>query len=471
MDGKRLKKYYFVFILGLFFFLRLPSLFEPFTYGDEGIYLTLGQALRKGLILYKDIHDNKPPALYLLAALAGSFSQFRIILFVWSLATILVFFKLAQVLFPKNKNAVLLTTFIFTLISSSHTFEANIANAENFMMLPVLIAFWFTLQKKAYFLAGLLIGLAALFKIPAAFDLLPLLLMANLFNQWLLILTGFISPILLTVFYFQYHHALSFYLKAAFSQNIPYLSSWSGNSTWPLLIRASLLGLLVIGLIIFRKRVSLAIKVILLWFGFSLFAALLSGRPYPHYLIQVLPAFSLSFGFFYFQKRFKLIFWSLLSILMAAWIIFRFWYYPNLPYLANFYQFLIGARTKQAYFTKFDNKAEAIYQTAKFIQTHTQPTEKIFIWGTQPSIYALSHRLPAGRYTTSYHISDFNGYQETLIALEKEKPVFIIITNEEKRPFPDLDILIKENYRLIKQIGQFQIMIKLKKDEAIRSNF
>jgi hypothetical protein len=26
----------------LVLFLRLPALFEPFTYGDEGIYLTLG---------------------------------------------------------------------------------------------------------------------------------------------------------------------------------------------------------------------------------------------------------------------------------------------------------------------------------------------------------------------------------------------------------------------------------------------
>ena len=28
--------------------LRIPSLFEPYSYGDEGIYLVLGQGLRKG---------------------------------------------------------------------------------------------------------------------------------------------------------------------------------------------------------------------------------------------------------------------------------------------------------------------------------------------------------------------------------------------------------------------------------------
>ena len=98
MDRKRLKKFFFkywlVLLFGLTFFLRLPSLFEPFTYGDEGIYLTLGQGLRKGLVFYRDIHDNKPPFLYLLAALANSFSYYRLILFIWSFATILMFFKL-----------------------------------------------------------------------------------------------------------------------------------------------------------------------------------------------------------------------------------------------------------------------------------------------------------------------------------------------------------------------------------------
>src|SRR3989344_3742093 len=51
--------------------LRITSWFEPYWYGDEGIYLVLGQALRRGLVFYRDIHDNKPPLLYLLAAVAG----------------------------------------------------------------------------------------------------------------------------------------------------------------------------------------------------------------------------------------------------------------------------------------------------------------------------------------------------------------------------------------------------------------
>ena len=58
-------------IIGLLVLLRLPSLFEPAWYGDENIYLTIGQGIRKGMVLYRDITDfpNKPPLIYLFAAL------------------------------------------------------------------------------------------------------------------------------------------------------------------------------------------------------------------------------------------------------------------------------------------------------------------------------------------------------------------------------------------------------------------
>ena len=45
----------------VFVILRIPSLIEPYWYGDEGIYQVVGHAINSGEILYKDIWDNKPP--------------------------------------------------------------------------------------------------------------------------------------------------------------------------------------------------------------------------------------------------------------------------------------------------------------------------------------------------------------------------------------------------------------------------
>ena len=56
----------------LFFILRLPSLIEPYWYGDEGIYQVIAQAINHGHLLYRDIWDNKPPLLYLVYAAANS---------------------------------------------------------------------------------------------------------------------------------------------------------------------------------------------------------------------------------------------------------------------------------------------------------------------------------------------------------------------------------------------------------------
>ena len=97
--------------------------------------MALGQAAQKGQVWYRDIHDNKPPMLYLVAALAGNFETYRLIYFAWGIITVLAFWQLTKLLFPRNKPAQILTTTTFTVLANLHRFEGNVANAENFMML------------------------------------------------------------------------------------------------------------------------------------------------------------------------------------------------------------------------------------------------------------------------------------------------------------------------------------------------
>lgn len=121
-------------LLGVIFVLRIPTFFEPFYYGDEMIYLTLGNAVKHGLTLYKDIHDNKPPLLYLIAAVAGNVFWFKVILALFSLLAIVFFYKLAKKILEKEK-MVLVATIFFSILTTLPLLEGNIANAENFMML------------------------------------------------------------------------------------------------------------------------------------------------------------------------------------------------------------------------------------------------------------------------------------------------------------------------------------------------
>jgi len=54
-------------LLVIVLLLRVPNLFEPYWYGDEGIYLVLGQTMNKGATLYTEIIDHKTPLIYYLA--------------------------------------------------------------------------------------------------------------------------------------------------------------------------------------------------------------------------------------------------------------------------------------------------------------------------------------------------------------------------------------------------------------------
>src|SRR3990167_3767910 len=107
------KQEWLIVVLVVVVILRIPTLFEPYWYGDEGIYLTLGQAVRQGLVLYRDIFDHKPPLLYWFAALAGNVFWFRFILLVWHGATVVLFWKLAKKLFETKEKATLLSTSLF----------------------------------------------------------------------------------------------------------------------------------------------------------------------------------------------------------------------------------------------------------------------------------------------------------------------------------------------------------------------
>lgn len=465
-----------IIILLLTSFLRLPSLFEPFTYGDEGIYLTLGQALKRGVVLYREIHDNKPPLLYFLAALAGSFSNFRLILFFWSFVTIIFFFKLAEELFPKKPQRVVLATGFFAILTSLHSFEGNVANAENFMMLPTIIGFLLILKKKkekslrSYLLAGSLFALAALFKIPAVFDFLAVLVFILLLKGKLYAIRhtpyaiiGFLLPFLITFVFFGLQGALPEYLKAVFFQNLPYLSSWVQNQSqtfgFPLsLLSRGFLLILALSLVfLLRRKLSLPAKLVLIWFSFSLFASLLSSRPYPHYLLQTLPSLSLAFGLVFTQTKERIIPFLLAFLLYFSFSSFQFWHYRNRPYYLNFYQFAFGFKSKSDYWADFGGPVKTIYRLAEFANAYTQPQERIFVWGTQPSIYALARRLPAGRYTAAYHIIDFDGFEETMAALRREKPILIIKLKEERIPFPQLESFLEKNYQLVKMIEDAEV--------------
>ena len=479
---KIITKYKYWFILSfVFIVLRLPSLFEPYWYGDEGIYLTLGSAIRKGLTLYSQIHDNKPPTLYYLAAIAQTVFGFRLLLALFMIPTIYYFYRLSLSFFNQKISKII--TFIFLIITSIPFLEGNIANAEVFMLLPTIAGFLIFIKAKkniSYLWSGLLLGFAFTIKVPVAIEFGFLFLwlalshlkefktkLSSILIKLLIFGSSFLIPIILFGIYFATKGAFPIFLSSALLQNFSYLASWAtGTQTAPASsggLVTRLIFLLAFWLIIFlfkfKKIINSNLSFVLFWFGATIFGALLSTRPYPHYLIQVISPLCLLLPFIF---NFKKIIYSIISFvcLLFFYLItqkYHFYSFATLPYYQAFY--LSGSVDK--FHQYFGQDVISAQKIADYVNQNSSINDRIFIWGDIPYVYALSNRLPPGRYTVAYHITDFNGYIETISAFKIHLPKIIIYKPMNGRPFIQLDDFIKKYYFLDKVIDS-NLIFKLR---------
>jgi len=470
-------------LLALVFILRIPSFFEPYYYGDEMVYLTLGQGVRQGLTLYKDIHDNKPPLLYLTAAVAGNLFWFKVILAFWNIITIVVFYKLAKHLFPKNDKTQKLSTILFGLLTTLPLLEGLTVNSELFMIVFTIAALLILLKKdaksKSVFFAGVLFGLGTLFKIPAAFDAPVIVfywLITTGFGNWkkilkdtFLLVLGFVTPLVLTFVWYFFKGSLSQYVSAAFLQNVGYVSSFRpGDVQKPFLIRnAPLLirGFIVLAgsslLYFFRKKLSNKFILFSLWTLFALFAITLSERPYPHYLIQVIAPISFLLATFFTEKSLEQ---SLVVIpLFVTFFVpvyYKFWLYPTTNYYLRFINFAVHRETKTEYFDGFSPTTNRNYAIAQFLVTSSKPSDRVFMWSPDSAaVYALSKRLPPIKYVVDYHITDYSTKAREAKNIAANPPKFIILTNDN--PYSELNPLIKQKYILVDTIENANVYSRI----------
>lgn len=461
------KDFWFVVLLSvLSFLLRIPSFFEPYWYGDEGVYQDIGLAISHGRLLYVDIYDNKPPLLYLLYSLFNS-DQFtiRVVSFFFTLIAIICFFLISKKLFEKRLTQYI-TTLFFTLFLSLPILEGNIANAENFMIAPILVAaliivlYQIHITSKSHksfklplFIAGFLLSLVTLFKIVGIFDTAAFGIflffihfntistqkksgytiqkdILNFLRAVKPFLIGFFIPFVFTVLFFLFHGAMGSFLKAAFSQNVGYVGY--GNT---FLIPQGFLILKVLVLFIFiaivfskRKSFSWMEIFIFIWFAFSLFNAFFSGRPYTHYLLVLLPSFSLLLGLVISRNKYQL--FSLIVLVVTLVLIYQsfWWYKKNIAYYQNFMVYITGAKTIEQYQKFFDSDTPTNYALADFIKTHTKADENVFIWGNNAQVYKLANKVPPTKYIVAYHTtSTAQTKQETCMQLQKTKIKYIFV--------------------------------------------
>ncbi len=491
-----LNKYeWLILILGLVIIFRIPSLFEPHHYGDEEIYFVMGNGWRHHWQFYREIFDHKPPLIYIMAGMAKSVFWFRLMLMIWMLIYTILFWWLSGWIWnqfkyfssKKRKTLQIISTLIFAFLSTWPRLEGQIANGELFMMMPAVAGLVLLLKVKKktswhYLGAGLLGGIGFLFKIPVAFDFLAFMLflfpferkslkqsiLSLLDKNWWLMGVGFLLPFLITLVYYQAIGLGKDFIQGVLLINLGYTSSYATSSykfnplASGLFIRFELLMIMTLILYMIRKKINRGFLLTSLWLSFSLFGALLSDRPYPHYLQEIVPAGSLWLtSIFGLEEVVSWLVWGSLALAMViAQQKINFWYYPTISYYKNFIDKIEGKKSTQAYINYFSN-SKLNFKLAKFLKERMTPTETLYVWGTDSALYNLMDKLPmGGKYIVSFHVRDFRAYKYTMKHLQQNKPDYVVI-EPNPIPFPELFSWLEAKYIKIADIDGAKVYKRL----------
>lgn len=456
--------------------LRLPSLFDPYWYVDEGVYLTGGQIIRRGLTLYRDFYDNKPPLIHYVAAITPSQFWFHFLGIILSLVTLYLFYRLSR-RFIKNRWSVGLAVLLLAVIWNLPFLEGHTVNAEHFFVPLGMLAFlllygWEKLSEPRLFGAGTLLGLGFLFKFHAVFDLLTLLAfwffllfsgfsragLSVFLRRTLWLSFGFFWPLAASFAYFQFQGVLPEYFRAAFIDNFDYAGRWrpAAEGLWAVFGpnnikgRLGLLFLFLSLLFFLRKKIPKETIFLALWFLFTLFGALLSARGYPHYLLPAVPPLLLLLAVTRRGLRQeKLVCGAAASLTAAAVLFFHFYFYPPLSYYRHFGEWVSGKRDWRSYAqANFGWQVERNYRMAQYVQERTALSDRIFIWSDQPHLYALISRVPAVPYLFIFQIDDLGKNDEVMTRLRQNPPKVVITFQKEPRVLTGLEEFLEKNYQL-----------------------
>jgi len=247
--------------LGSILFLlvtRIPFDLKPFHNVDEGVLATLANIISDGGLIYRDGWDHRGPLLsYLYAGIFYLFGRNNMIA-VHLITTLVIgietFLLYRLSLFFFKKKIAIVAAFFFAFFSTFgyspvDTLAANVEIWMNLFILFSLNVFVRALKTdlhRHYFLAGLIMGLAALTKQVAYFLYLFLVLTLWFVHVWgregkwkpvrtattgsLMIALGMLTPLLGVLGYYGLKGAIGDFLSLYFSYNFYYLGSFYAPS-------------------------------------------------------------------------------------------------------------------------------------------------------------------------------------------------------------------------------------------------
>jgi len=302
-------------LIGFCTLWRLPGLGEPPWLNDEGVYAMVGRALLHGEKLYRQVWENKPPAIYLLNAAAERLggaghviTSMRLLALIASVIALIALYRLMVA--ERGPGAARLAVVVAGIGLDLPLIDGTEANAEIFVAAASatgMALVWgvvrsmpdgerrFPSSGSSLVLAGIAFGIGILFKLPAGADALAAALVIMFHENRLLRLAGLVLgaviPLGAITGWLAGQGLVGDALYATIGYNRGYVTI--GQS-----LHSPIVGLFTVlaplaalgaGSVIAwcgRRSGRPCSAGAAWWLGLSLIGALASGRTYPHYFLQ-----------------------------------------------------------------------------------------------------------------------------------------------------------------------------------------
>jgi len=488
---------YIVFLVFFFLILRLPSLIEPYWYGDEGIYAGVASQILQGKKLYVDVWDHKPPGIFIIYTIIGHFSRlfsidyqflFRLVNLFFGGITLLIGVWISKLLHNKFITG-LVGIFLLFLIGTPYL-EANVFNAENIFILFTALAY-FIFYKNTYknknfspkiaFFIGLLFGLAIFVKIQPLFEMAGLILLAivigiknkinlsKIFRYVFFIFFVSMLPIIISFIYYLVQGNVDQFIFSNFTFNLFYASGSRLQGSLSLFTKFFILVFITLGgiFLFFLKRIDHKFLFVFIWVVFAVLGSSLSSRTYAHYLLQlVVPITMFIWTFILYLilninnlKKLDNISSLILFIMIVSVIIkffpigqYKFGYIESKKnYYLYGYSSLIN-NDKNKFNSLFGHSVLETKEISKIIDEYGK---NIWVW-EDGSWYIWKNNIDwPTKYLVNFHINDSNS--EEVISDIKKNEVSIIIVEKERPLLEDIANMINHDYNYLETRGKYEI--------------
>lgn len=454
-----------VLAMGFIAFIRFRFLSVPLE-RDEGEYAYMAQLLLKGIPPYTEAYSMKFPGIYFIYAIilkvfGETHTGIHTALLLVNLVTVILIYFLGRRLLGGWEGV--LAAAAFAVSSAMPVVQGFWANSEHFLIFFVMAGLLLLLMSAdslssfLFFLSGFFLGSAFLVKQHGIlFFLFACIFLAYLFFRnhdlplkvkilkFSLFFLGFLTPVVSAVAYlilkdafkpfwfWTFIYASRYAVSNPLSEGFHILHENLINIVTPTSILWVTALMELIASWKDKKRASECIFLS----GFFLASILTVSVGFyfrPHYFILLLPSLALlagtglkTFSMYLSKFRIKTVQTGIPVLLGTALFL-----QPFITYPAVFFQWTPEKLCKQVY---GPNPFIESLVIAHYIQQHTSPGDKVFVFGSEPQIYFYTKRRAATGYLYTYPLTESHPFvsqmqKELILDVEESKPKYLVSVN------------------------------------------